>query len=258
MANAVAWQQHEFRGAFKRELDAYVNKWEQPRKGTKTYTQRGGQFRALAEQLEDSVSRRFEAYANKFELDQVAVEVPPAAAARVDLPVDAPQHVRLAHLEAELRRRSAEENQLRAELLERMTAGIGEQLLEGNVNVFCARQAAVLSGQELEGVAGATQIEQLHQQLSQNEMVLSATTSLTAELDKTHQNNRQIEEQRSRPLHPVEALLAPAGQVVALGMVDGGTHAGMEEGMENQQLAVEIERSQQMCRHLRRQFEAAA
>lgn len=247
MATAVTRQRDEFHTAFKRELDTYIGKLEQPHRGEKKDPARLKKLRIAAESMAENIGRRMTAYAQAFDLDAPAAEMHDSCAApRCG---NAPPCHRLGDLEAELHQRSIEEDRLRSELVERKKAAVEEGLRQSNVDLLRARQAALSTELAIDSEASETKADQLVRQLDQIEKLVSATNSLASTLDQDRENNRLIEEQRRRPLHYMEAeLLASVGQNVLVS-------CGMEgEEDESQQLSADLERSRKVCRRMQQQF----
>jgi len=242
MATAVIKQHDDFQAAFAKELDAYLQKLQKPRYGEKKDPERLRQLKSMAESMADNIGRCMSAYAHDLRLDTM-----PAKPS--DHVANAPCS-RLEGLEAELRRRSAEEDHLRSELAERQKAIDEEALRQRNADIQHARQEALACDQVPDADVPAMKGEQLQQQLNQIAMVLSATDSLASTVAKDRENNRRIEEQLRRPPHYMEdELLAPLGYDTR-----GDAGAGMEDA-EAQRLSAELERSQKVCKRMQRQFD---
>merc|ERR1719253_523748 len=164
--------------------------------------------------MADNIVSRARAYADAYGLNSEAMQLgTPDAIVRADgLRGDPLLRSHCDDLEAALQHRSAEEDQLRSELLERQRAHNEEMLLKQDVDILKARQDAFAG--EASHASGTLSIkgEQLQSQLQQVETLLAATSSLSATLEKDRANNHLIEEQRRRPVHYMEhELMLPLG-----------------------------------------------
>jgi len=210
-------------------------------------------FSKIADSMARTLSTRFVEYAEAYDLDRVAFEpevgrkVPRVSMGAASMATCA----RVQQLEAEMQQRSDEEDRLRSEVMARMQADSDAALLHCNVESLQARQATVAPDDDVDVGPVATKGDRLRQELRLTQAILSATSALTAEVDKERENNRRIENQLSRPLNSIEAdLLAPVGH---------GTQSGLAPGVEldeeSQRFAVELEQSQGVCKHMQRHFE---
>lgn len=243
MATAVSQMQNDFQSAFKREIDAYLEKLQ---KVSARDAKRLRQLRDLAEDCGNAISDRFGAYAAQFDLDSGVVEAeahqPDVAEHPEDAAANAALRARLADLEAELRRKTAQEDALRSELLERTKDRVDDALHQGSLDLARAREASRCSAaQAAEGGEAAAKGEQLRSALRETEALSSAASSLSVRLKQDRENNLRIADQRRRPLHPAEAeLLTGAGDAEAF-------------ADERQRRAAEsIARNQEECRRMQR------
>jgi len=235
MASAVCQLDDDFRGAFKSQLDTYLGNMGKSQSGPKKNPERYRQFEGLADQMCNNISGRFAAYVTEFQLPDTPAEVSPAAQART----------RLEELEAQLRSRAAEEDCLRNEVLQRLTAESDDALRRCNAEFPGADLNAITFEDVQAGAVTGPLAEQLQEQLKQHVMLTSATSSLSASLEQDRANNRLIEGQRRQGLHPMESeLMIPVGNGGAVAMED-------EEDM---QLLAELEQSQKVCNRMQQQF----
>lgn len=250
-AMAVAMTQHrdDFLDTFKKDLDIFVKKLGHNKSNPKKTRDPAliHSFDKIAESMAGSISKRFGEYAMAYDLDKVALETEAGhlSLLRHHEPAEGqPSSPAVAHLEAELQRRSEEEVRLRSELMDRIDTDSGPALHECNPEFLQAQQAA--SDHTLEPEATSTKGARLRWEQESNEALLSALASLTATLDEERENNRRIENQLSQPLHPVEAnLRAPLGQVFR-----GNSAEWQEMGEETQELAAALEQSKKDSGHM--------
>lgn len=240
-------QQHdEFLGAFKKDLNTFTRKLGGlDNKDPKLIKS----FNGLAESMATNIAKRFGEYAKAYDLDKVAAQPQAGDFPTACGPTGPHSSHTVAHLEAELRRRTEEEERLQNELRERMNADSDAALHECNVEFLQARQVASdRAVQAMDTAVTNTKGEKLRQELQNNEALLSALASFNDVLDNDRENNRRIENQINRPIHPVEAeLQAPLGH--------GCTDGRAEEGEEGQRLAAELDQSRKVCERMQRQFD---
>ncbi|CAJ1346252.1 unnamed protein product [Effrenium voratum] len=231
----------EFQHIFSKEIDRYLAKLA-TRKAPGTGRDEQPhipELKRLANEMTDSILQRLAMNATKWGLDQDALNGKLAPDGRGKVPKSAKVAMlkaRCQDLEMEVKRHDEEEERRKIEVLGRFKAGYDSILRSQEQELIELRRAA-LPSEDIEGAAHFQQ--ELSEQLQHIQKQLAETKDHVNELDRLKQGLDKIEERQRRAIPPIEALLA-------------STMDTWPEDTEDEILAANIRKGEQVCKRLRR------
>lgn len=230
----------EFQVIFGKEIDRYLAKL-----ATRGKTSAGRdeqphlpELKRLAHEMGDSILKRLAMNATKWGLDQDALngkllegpKVPNRSAKLAQL------KARRQELETQLQRQQEEEDRRNVEVLGRFKAECDSVLKSQEQELLQLRAPSQVS-QDANGAARFKQ--DLLEQLQNIQKQLAETKEQVSELDRLKQGLDKIEDRQRRAIPPIEALLA-------------STMDTWPEDTEDELLAANIRKGEQVCKRLRR------
>ncbi|CAK9002301.1 unnamed protein product [Durusdinium trenchii] len=236
----------EFHTIFGKEIDRYLAKLASRGKASSGHRDEQPhlpELKRIAHQMADSILKRLAVNATKWGLDQDALngkltpEAPqkvPKKSARL-----AQLKARCQDLETELHRHLEEEEKRKSEVLQRFKAECDSILRSQEEELLQLRRAAVTQEADAAQRGVAHFKQEVLEQLQRIQKQLAETKDHVSELDRLKQGLDNIEERQRRAIPPIEALLA-------------STMDTWPEDTEDELLAANIRKGEQVCKRLRR------
>lgn len=234
----------EFQIIFAKEIDRYLAKL-----ATRGKTSAGRdeqphlpELKRLAHQMGDSILKRLTMTAPQWGLDQDALDgklVPedpkiPSRSSKM-----AQLKARRQNLENQLQHQQEEENRRKIDLLGCFKAECDAILKFREQELLQLRRAAVSQEAEVAQHGAAYFKQEVLEQLHNIQQQLAETKEHARELDRLKQGLDKIEDRQRRAIPPIEALLA-------------STMDTWPEDTEDELLAANIRKGEQVCKRLRR------
>mmetsp|Transcript_86147 Transcript_86147/g.105701 ORF Transcript_86147/g.105701 Transcript_86147/m.105701 type:complete len:242 (-) Transcript_86147:164-889(-) len=233
----------EFHSIFGKEIDRYLAKLATRGKAPAGRDEQPHlpEIKRIAHQMRDSILKRMAMNASKWGLDQDALngklapegpKVPNRSAKLAQL------RARRQELETQLQRQQEEEDRRNVEVLGRFKAECDSILKSQEQELLQLRRAATT--QEADVQHGAARFkDEVLEQLKNIQTQLAETKEHVSELDRLKQGLDKIEDRQRRAIPPIEALLA-------------STMDTWPEDTEDELLAANIRKGEQVCKRLRR------